>query len=102
MLESPHIIEHNGLFYLFYNASGATGNGTQLRWAASPFGPWQPSIPFRVGWAHEFYRDQTGLLASYIVGNGLAIGVDQVRWQPAGLFELPQIGEQIYLPLVVR
>ncbi|MEI7643155.1 MAG: family 43 glycosylhydrolase [Chloroflexales bacterium] len=102
MPESPFIIEYNGLFYLFYNASGTTGNGTRLRWAVSPFGPWQPSVAFQLGWAHEFYRDQTGLLSSYIIGNGLAIGVERVRWQQSGMLALPQIGVQTYLPMINR
>jgi len=96
--ESPHVIEQSGLFYIFYNATGATGNGTRWRWAVSPFGPWQPSAAFPLGWAHEFYRDATGLRSSYVIGNGLAIGVDEVIWRQSGVSALPQIGTQIYLP----
>lgn len=96
--ESPYVVAEGGQFYLFYNASGGAGRGPRWRWAVSPFGPWQPSAPAVIGWAHDFYRADSGWLVSYLIGDGAAIGVDQVRWRRAGGLATPQIGARLYLP----
>ena len=100
--ESPYVVEQNGLFYLFYNAAGGPRKGTWWRWGVSPFGPWQPPVKVNIGWALDFYHDQTGWLVSYLIGPRNSIGIDQVRWQQANGLAMPQIGVQVYLPLVIH
>ncbi|MBX0329941.1 hypothetical protein K2Z83_19940 [Oscillochloris sp. ZM17-4] len=100
--ESPYVVDQDGVFYLFYNATGPTDNGARWRWAVSPLGPWQPGARVGVGWAHDFYHDQAGWLVSYLTGNGAAISVDQLRWRRPGPLAMPQVGAQLYAPLVIR
>ncbi|WP_129671313.1 family 43 glycosylhydrolase [Candidatus Chloroploca sp. Khr17] len=100
--ESPYVVEHEGLFYLFYNSSGRDGARQVWRWSVSPFGPWQTEVRAGYGWAYDFYRDEQGWLASYLMGYGERIGVQRVAWHPGGLPMIPRIGTQVYVPILIR
>lgn len=98
--ESPFVVEQGGVYYLFTNGGGRVGE--RWRWSVSPFGPWQASDSAGVGWAHDFYRDEVGWIASYVLGDGRAIGVERVRWQEQGFPPAPRLGLRVYLPFAAR
>lgn len=97
MPESPFVINHDGYFYIYYNA---TGSGQRWQWAPSPFGPWQSPVYEPFGWAHDFYFDGTRWLASYLNGYGEEIQVRPVRWQTHTNPATPMIHYRSYLPLL--
>lgn len=100
--ESPFVVQRGADWYLFYNAADGTAH-QMVRWGPSPFGPWQAAQPLPFGWAYDFARTaDNDLLASYLLGNGEAIGVAPVRWDDAATPPTPLVGFRAWLPLVQR
>jgi len=101
--ESPFVVAKDDFFYLYYNAAGAAANrlaGPQWQWSPSPFGPWQAPTKETLGWGHDFFFTGKAWLASYIIGNGEAIGVKQIDWDQTQFPPHPLLGQQGFLPLV--
>lgn len=104
MPESPFVLEHNGYFYLYTHASNTQPpwhSAQYWQWAPSPFGPWQPAVQEYVGWGHDFYFDTNTWLASYLIGNGDAIGIEAVQWNTNTQPPQPMLGNKLFLPCVV-
>ena len=101
MPESPFVVPYEGHFYLYYNDSGPDGAGAAWRRSSTPFGPWQPTGKEPLGWAHDFYLSGHGWYASYVIGNGVAIGVTPLRWDTTVWPPSPRIGWRTLLPLAV-
>lgn len=99
MLESPFVFSKDGFFYLYYNNTKL--NGTQWRSSDSPFGPWQEPIKEKIGWAHDFGLVNESWYASYVIGNGEAIGVSPLKWLP-GTPPAPYFGSRLFMPLIVK
>ena len=75
MIESPAIIDHDGLFYLLYNN---TSKGEEYRIANSQIGPWSDALSFRPGWANEIWTGQDGLVyTSYV--KKYSIGIERLH-----------------------
>jgi hypothetical protein len=102
MPESPFVLHAGTYFYLYYNASGAERSGEAWRWAPSPFGPWQPGGAEAPGWAHDFLVDDGEWWASYILGDGAAIGVTRLRWLAEAQPPRPAIGWRQWLPATIH
>ncbi len=102
MPESPFAVSQAGYFYLYYNVTGQSGAGEVWQWAPSPFGPWQPAVREYPGWAHDFYFSGDAWYASYVVGNGAAVGVTPIRWNTSVSPPSPQIGWQMFVPSVMH
>jgi hypothetical protein len=107
MPESPFVVPHAGYFYLYFNAAGDAAHamhGPQWHWSASPFGPWHLGAVASPGWAHDFFLSGSGWLASYVLGNGEAIGVAPLQWeqQAAQPALVPRIHWDLFLPLLTH
>lgn len=100
--ESPFIIQRGKTFYLYTNDSGVERFGERWRSSPSPFGPWSSPVSELVGWALDFYNTGTTWYATYVIGNGSAIGVTPLLWDTTTDPPSPYIRRltQVYLPLI--
>lgn len=97
--ESPALVLHEDVSYLFYNLAS---QGERYRIGASPSGPWQDPIPFSPGWAHEFWEGPGKVVfASYLTD--YTVTISPLEWSDHQEFPRPSIGASAYqqiLPLV--
>lgn len=104
MPESPTIVFHAGLYYLFYNDAGEAGLSEVYRYGPTPAGPWSETYAFRPGWAHEVWIGQdeelyTSFLTDY------TITIRRLTWDDFYYPPHPFVGEAVYrlfVPLVLR
>ncbi len=100
--ESPFVVPYNGNFYLYTNDQGGTTNGEVWRSAPSPFGPWQSPVTEPFGWADDFYQVGTMWYASYVIGDGTAIGFTPILWNTTTSPASPQLTWRILLPDITK
>jgi hypothetical protein len=99
MLESPFVLSKDGFFYLYYNNTKL--GGTEWRSSHSPFGPWEEPIKEDIGWAHDFGLVDEKWYASYVIGNGEAVGLSPLKWLP-GTPPAPYLESHLFMPLIVK
>lgn len=104
MPESPGVLQHEGVFYLYYHdTEWGEQVSTSRASADKPLsGPWSPPRSLRPGWAFEFWPGAEGkTYASYLTD--YSVSISPVSWDTYYTPPQPYLGEAIHhlrLPLL--
>lgn len=93
----PHVIFADGLYYLFYTGTDATGGIVGVASAPTPYGPWTdlgPVIPPTLDHIYEsataFFREGTYYLTYHEIINHVSAGTfSLISTTPGGLYTQP-------------